>query len=128
MIERIIMKLLLFLFVLTINSYAYERGLICVYRIGKPLSKVVVKMGNHDKYKHCTLSCTLTNRCGGFSTYTAGVLKELQDLLGPGNAELKDILANVRGIRLASTGEAKTFSECAKECLRYYPYRIPRTR
>ncbi len=51
---------------------------------------------------------------------TAGVLKEVRDLFGPGNAEMADLEADALGIELADTGAAKTDKQCLQQCDLYY--------
>ena len=115
------LRILLFITLFSASSFAFDRGLICAYREGRALYPRVRTMAQNDKYKHCVLTCTVANRCGVISALNLGVLKEIKDIFGPGNAEVEDMTANIDGARLANSGEARNFNECALECQRFHP-------
>lgn len=73
-----------------------------------------------DKFKHCALSCQLALRCSAIDTMNLGILKEVWDLVSPGNAEWEDIKADARGIRFATTKQAVTDKECNNQCNNIY--------
>lgn len=73
-----------------------------------------------DKFKHCALSCQLALRCSAVDTMNLGILKEVWDLVSPGNAEWKDIEADAKGIRFAITKQAVTDKECNNKCNNIY--------
>jgi RHS repeat-associated protein len=54
-----------------------------------------------DKYRHCVVSCEITRRCGRYAAYAAGIGKEIMDVVGDGNAEWEDWLADLKGIECA---------------------------
>ncbi len=58
------------------------------------------KMGGYDKFKHCAVSCMLTLRCPASDVLEIGILKELADVFGPGNAEMDDLEADFKGVEL----------------------------
>lgn len=76
----------------------------------------IISLGKGDKFMHCALSCQVALRCGGYETLSVGILKELWDLISPGNAELEDIEADLRGISLAINGVAINNKECIQRC------------
>lgn len=76
----------------------------------------IIDLGKNDKFMHCALSCQVALRCGGYETLSVGILKELWDLITPGNAELEDIEADLRGISLAINGVAINNKECIQRC------------
>lgn len=69
-----------------------------------------------DKFKHCALSCQFALRCGAADSAAIGYLKELYDLISPGNAEIKDLKANAAGIRFYLTKRAINDRECVLKC------------
>ena len=54
-----------------------------------------------DKQAHCLASGLIARYCSLAEAYLAGVGKEMRDLLGPGDAEWSDWLADRRGIDCA---------------------------
>lgn len=86
--------------------------------------KVIARAQSHsgyDKNLHCSVSCMLTLRCPADDVLVLGLLKELNDVFGPGEADLRDIKANWRGVRAAGRGWAKSDQQCLNYCDRYYP-------
>lgn len=71
-----------------------------------------------DKFKHCALSCMVARRCPHWEVEVVGVLKEVMDIFGPGNAEVADHLANRQGIRFSSM--TKDDSDCVRFCRQVY--------
>lgn len=74
---------------------------------------------NNDKYKHCAVSCMLARRCGIVDSYYIGVLKEIWDLFTPGDADLKDIEADIVGIRMYNANKGITDNQCNAKCINY---------
>ena len=75
----------------------------------------------YDKWKHCTLSCWLARRCGANDAMQIGLLKELWDLVSPGNAEWEDIEADAQGISFYQEKQAGSDKECSYRCSTVYP-------
>lgn len=69
---------------------------------------------------HCTASCRLTLRCHSSNVLAIGYAKEIQDLFTPGDAEWKDIVADVKGINLVLHKRAENDKECFEQCDLYY--------
>ncbi len=67
-----------------------------------------------DKVQHCALSCQVALKCSLLSTTILGVAKEAYDILGPGNAEWKDLSANFQGIVLSKY--VYTNKQCINRC------------
>ena len=67
-----------------------------------------------DKIQHCALSCQVALKCSLFSTTILGLAKEAYDILGPGNAEWKDLSANFQGIILSYY--VSTNKQCINRC------------
>lgn len=106
---------------LSINTYANEEeNFLCSAYYVKDIAAKVEAPGYKDKYKHCSVSCMLTLRCGTLDPYSAGLLKEVLDMLGMGNPEMADIRANIAGIKLAKNKIATTDDECMLECGKLY--------
>nr|BDT29432.1 hypothetical protein BHI3_28980 [Bacteriovorax sp. HI3] len=98
-----------------------EENFICSAFYVKPLVAKVNAPNARDKFKHCSVSCMLTLRCGTLDAYSAGLLKELLDMMGMGNPETADIRANVAGITFAKNKEATNDEECMSLCGKLYP-------
>lgn len=73
-----------------------------------------------DKFKHCAISCQLALRCSAMDTMNIGLLKELWDLVSPGNAEWEDLKADARGIRFVTMKQAINDKECNNQCHNIY--------
>lgn len=97
-----------------------EENFICSALYVKSLSTKVNVPNVSDKYKHCSVSCMLTLRCGGLDTYSAGLLKELLDMMGMGNPEMNDIHANVAGIKLVKEKRVSDDGECMNACFELF--------
>ena len=54
-----------------------------------------------DKQQHCIAAGLIAQRCSATEALLASVGKEIQDLFGPGDAQLSDIGASRVGIRCA---------------------------
>jgi len=81
--------------------------------------------GANDKFKHCTLSCRITLDCGWFGAWLVGNLKEFADVFGPGEADLKDLAADMVGIKIGRKRLTKTRGDCDVGCDRVYPRNEP---
>ena len=74
-----------------------------------------------DKNMHCSVSCILTLKCFPEDVLVIGIAKEILDILGPGDSDIEDIRANLKGIRLVTSGTARDKEDCYARCLTYYP-------
>lgn len=103
------------------GSYANETSekIVCPLLYANGL-KQKLPANTTDKFKHCALSCQLALRCDAMDTLSLGILKELWDLISPGNAEWEDLVADMEGTKLATSGEAETDKECNTQCLGIY--------
>lgn len=91
----------------------------CSLLYAKSVKKKLVKGSTvSDKYKHCAVSCMLANRCGELDAIEIGIYKELWDLISPGDADWKDLEADLIGIQLSSSQSAINDNECNNECLK----------
>lgn len=74
--------------------------------------------GLPDKQKHCRAAALIAARCSVGEAALLGVMKEIRDLLGPGNAEWADLRANQAGIRCArGAGSDEQIGECCDSAL-----------
>jgi len=94
---------------------------ICSLYYVSDIKKVVESNGKFDKFKHCSVSCMLTLRCPAEDVLEIGILKELGDIIGPGNAEWDDLRADYKGVELAVQKKGKTDKECMQQCHLVYP-------
>lgn len=102
---------------LSLNSYAEEK-LLCSALVA-PMAIKVVKDVQYDKAKHCAVSCILNLYCPTAEVVSVGLIKEIADLLGMGEPDLKDIKANNIGISFSTLGMSKNPSECVELCREY---------
>jgi hypothetical protein len=79
------------------------------------------KMGGYDKFKHCAVSCMLALRCPASDVLEIGILKELADVFGPGNAEMDDLEADFKGVELVLQKKAINDDQCSSKCDKIYP-------
>ena len=86
----------------------------------KRIKAIATTHSTFDKNLHCTVSCMLTLKCGAGEALAMGVLKEIQDLFGPGTADVEDLKADKFGIGLATSQAARTDSQCLEQCDLYY--------
>jgi len=109
-------------FTLSFSAFAEEEELIiCPLIYASSVKKIVEANGSYDKFKHCAVSCLLTLRCPAVDVMEIGILKELADMVGPGNAEMADLKADYDGVALAVKGKAKTDKACLAQCHNLYP-------
>jgi len=108
------------LLVLSSQTRADEKFVCSIVR-GKELYQELKTQPIDDKAKHCILSCYLALRCPAFEVWNLGVLKELYDLVTPGDADMEDLKADAAGISLAVGGRARNRAECFRECRTLYP-------
>src|SRR5688572_11296335 len=67
-----------------------------------------------DSQTHCRATALIAARCSVSEAYLVGILKETQDLVGPGNAQWSDLRADWAGVRCARAANNDT--EIAKCC------------
>lgn len=94
---------------------------ICAYWFAKKYQNEVKREGSNDKFRHCAISCVLTRSCGPQEAMDLGILKEIADLFGPGNAELEDLTADMVGITIGMRRSVRTRPQCYDACAAYYP-------
>ncbi len=110
-------KILFITLSLLISTQSFaEEMMICSALNYSKVKKIVESQGSYDKYKHCAVSCLLTLRCPASEVFNLGVLKELADMVGPGNAEWDDLKADAEGIKLVTSKKAKTDQQCIDQC------------
>jgi hypothetical protein len=119
------MKILIILFITLVNSSFAESSKkafpICSMVYVSSIKTKVEKMGGYDKFKHCAVSCMLALRCPPNDVLEIGILKELADVVGPGNAEWDDLEANYKGVYLVMQKKAKSDDTCKQQCDKIYP-------
>ena len=94
--------------------------MICTMKYAKTVVPIAEAHSQYDKNRHCSVSCMLALTCNDNEVLLAGILKEVRDVFGPGEADREDIIANRYGIGLVSSKRAKTYRECLEQCdLRY---------
>lgn len=107
-------------------SQANESGYVdvfpaCELRSVAVHKKLVEQIATKDKFKHCDLSCRITLDCGAIGAWMIGNLKEFADVFGPGEADVRDLVANNRGISIGRSRYTKTYGDCDLGCDRFYP-------
>ena len=94
------LPLLLFLSTFSLSSVSDDK-LLCSTEVGLRWRKEIDSRQISDKAKHCSLSCIVARRCGNNNILVLGFLKEIVDIFGPGNAEIADLRANLKGTYFA---------------------------
>lgn len=113
----------IFALIFCASAKASNEKIFCGIKNGLKYKKEVNHYRN-DKTKHCALSCMLAKKCPNASVYILGYLKEMWDLISPGDADSRDIAANNDGIRVSEDVDVNNFiSGCKKSCLAIYPSR-----
>lgn len=112
---------IIFSLLLSLSSPAHaEAKFICSALVGRDFYRELKPMQISDKTKHCALSCYLGLRCGSLESFHVGVIKEIMDLFGAGQAEWADLRANQQGITLARSRRARNQAQCLSECKLIY--------
>lgn|GEM_PF-1505070 len=120
--KSIMIKLFTLLAVLLAsNLYAKEAVILCPTFYYSSVKKTVEANGAHDKFKHCAVSCLLALRCPAVDVLELGILKELADMMGPGNSEMDDLKADYYGVALVTSLKAKSDKACISQCHTLYP-------
>jgi hypothetical protein len=63
----------------------------------------------------------LALRCPPNDVLEIGILKELADVFGQGNAEMDDLEADYKGVYLVMQKKAKSDDTCKQQCDKIYP-------
>ncbi len=113
--------LFVLLFITSFSTQAASSAAMCSLLFSVRLKPQVELPGVSDKWKHCALSCLLARRCGAEDSFLLGIIKELADTVGPGNAEWADLQADLNGVTLWLIGMGKTDQMCKDQCLSIYP-------
>ena len=104
------------LFASDLNSN--KRGLICAYTYAQEVKDELGFKITRDKYLHCSVSCAVGLECGIKSSAILGVAKEVYDVFGPGQAEIKDLYANLQGLGLSLRNDVDDLDSCKNACAR----------
>jgi len=64
-------------------------------------------------------------RCGAEDSFMLGIIKELVDIVGPGNAEFADLQADADGVTLWRLGMGRSDQVCKDNCKLLYPFVEP---
>jgi hypothetical protein len=94
--------------------------LYCSLKNSKRVIAIAEAHSKYDKNRHCTVSCMLALKCNDQEVMLIGLLKEIKDFFGPGDADREDLKADAMGVSLASKGTATTDIECLNQCDLYY--------
>lgn len=119
------MKSLILTVFLALSSSLASAGsgpdkLVCSIKNSKPVIAIAQRHSTFDKNRHCSVSCMLSLRCNLDEVMIIGILKEIKDVFGPGNAERADLIADKYGVDLVRHQRARTDKECLEQCdLRY---------
>mgnify|MGYP003640430315 CR=1 FL=1 len=113
--------LIVLIFITSFSTQAASSAAMCSLLYSGRLKQQVELPGVSDKWKHCALSCLLARRCGAEDSFLLGIIKELADVVGPGNAEWADLQADLNGVTLWLMGMGKSDQMCKDQCLSIYP-------
>lgn len=130
-------KLILIVLLLTVSSIVMSKD---ISEINNPVSicplvylntvksslekKLVGEDRYNDKLQHCSASCMFAIHCPVTDVAVMGILKELADLLGVGNAEVKDLEADFDGIRIQAKHHFNKYDQCIKACKDIHPKKL----
>ena len=101
------------------SSFANEKVALCSIFHANSVKAKLIQNNNNDKYKHCAVSCMLALRCGAIDSLNIGILKEVWDMFTPGDADIKDIKADMIGIEFYLNKMAVSDKECNQRCIEY---------
>lgn len=103
-------------------SVNYDFDLVCAFESATRYQEIVrFEQKARDKFRHCTISCAVGIDCGASSSVALGVSKEIFDIFGPGNVELMDLAADLKGLRIARRESVKGLDSCFDACNEFYP-------
>ena len=103
-----------------VDAFA-DKSIVCAVTVAKKKAPAVKARSAYDKFRHCSLSCIITRLCNPLDAFNIGVLKEAYDVIGPGSAELADLRADMVGIDIGFTREARSDEYCFNGCDKVYP-------
>ncbi len=123
---ELMLKMLLFFVILNsgmlyAESPEAEALPVCSMYHLRQVKKEIEQHGQFDKFKHCGVSCLLSLRCPALDVMEIGILKELADMMGPGDAEFDDLKANFDGVELVLKKKVTSDKDCIKSCQKLYP-------
>ena len=120
---KLILLLMITLFTTPTSFAKSEKMIRCTLREIPNAQKWIDEQyyNTYDKFKHCAVSCYLGLRCGKGQVGLIGVLKEIRDAFGYGNAEIADIKADFYGIKLVRKKLATSDELCGIKCDERYP-------
>ncbi|EQC49363.1 hypothetical protein M899_1600 [Bacteriovorax sp. BSW11_IV] len=120
--ETKIAKVLITILFFNLSAFAGDKDdkFLCTMFKAYEYKDIVVNMPGIDKTKHCSFSCIIALDCGVVESYIAGVAKEIYDIFTPGTPDIKDIEANVHGIKLAAKKIATSEEQCMNICHENY--------
>jgi hypothetical protein len=96
--------------------------LLCGTAVGIRFVGEVKSSKKTDKYKHCSISCVITNYCGPVDATVVGALKEVYDALGFGDPEAADFEADMKGVKAGmEIGPFGEREKCYRACSRLFP-------
>lgn len=120
---RVFMKLTILLTAIVMSLVGQAQAspeLFCSLKHSKRVIKIASDHSNFDKNRHCTVSCMLALKCNDQEVMMVGLLKEIKDFYGPGEADLEDLKADAFGISLVAKTAASTDLQCLSQCDLYY--------
>jgi hypothetical protein len=99
-----------------------EESLLCGTAVGYRFLDEVQIPGKPDKFKHCSLSCVITQYCGPVEGTLIGALKEVYDALGFGDPDIEDMKADLAGVKAGvKLGPLSARADCYKFCSALFP-------
>lgn len=115
------MKIFFVVFLASTLPTSYAADVICKMSTIKSVRDEVQSRKISDKNMHCSASCLLTFKCRPADVLAIGIAKELLDVVTPGDSDIEDLKADIKGIKLVTSGTARDKSDCFERCLVYYP-------
>lgn len=112
----------LILLITIFSGNAFAKDFICKPSHIRSVNAEVKARNAGDKNMHCAVSCILTLKCFSSDVLLIGVGKEIIDMFTPGDADLRDLKADYRGINLVTSGRARNKRDCYQQCDSYYPF------
>lgn len=91
-------------------------GICSAFYANRLKAKIMRIEGKSDKFRHCALSCQFALRCGPVDSAAIGIVKELVDMVTPGNAEWDDLRADLVGVRFFLSKMTINDEECVQRC------------
>ena len=99
-----------------------QESLLCGTAVGYRFLHEVEVPGKPDQFKHCSISCVITQYCGPIESTLIGALKEVYDALGFGDPDFDDMKADLIGVKAGlKIGPLGPRAECYKVCSELFP-------